>query len=92
MRPGSQHWPQTRRVWRQSGLFELMMERAGVDTVVAARRGGGAAMAHARGVCLRCPSDRECQNWLEGWEGSREPPDFCPNADFFRACPRGWSG
>lgn len=65
-----------------------MMERTGVEPVQAVRKAGGMAMAQARNTCLDCLSHRECRNWLQNTEGLQFPPDFCPNADFFRACVR----
>lgn len=86
--PFEQHWSQTRRVWQQFAQFDLMMKRTGVDPIVAARKSGGAAMAQARDICLRCLLNRECQNWLKNSEGLQNPPDLCPNASFFRECVR----
>lgn len=86
--PFEQRWSQTQRVWQQFAQLDLMMERTGADPIVAARRSRGVAMAQARDACLRCPLHRECRNWLETTEGLQDPPEFCPNAPFFRECAR----
>lgn len=77
-------WPQTDKVWQQFVQFDRMMERTGVNPVTAVRENQGESMARARDICLQCLAHRECRNWLLGTEGMRQPPEFCPNADFFR--------
>jgi len=81
-----QCWPQTRRVWQQFAQMDLVMERAGVDPRVVARKSGGAAIARARDVCFSCVSDRECREWLKQSEGFKGPPEFCRNTSLFREC------
>lgn len=60
------------------------MERTGVDLGRAARKSGGASIAQARNIYLRCMSDRQCRSWLERTEGLAGPPEFCPNAALLR--------
>ncbi|MFC0208129.1 DUF6455 family protein [Chelativorans intermedius] len=82
--PFEQRWSQTHKVWRQFAQFDLMMKRTGVDPVAAARTSGGVEMAQARNVCLQCLEHRECRDWLANTQDLQPPPDFCPNALFFR--------
>jgi hypothetical protein len=88
VRSGEQHWPQTKRVWRQFAVLDLVMERMGVDPVLAARKSGGAALANARNTCLTCPFHRKCRRWLDGGSDLSDLAGFCPNAGFFRDCSR----
>lgn len=68
--------------------MDLVMERAGADTAVAARKACGAALAQARDKCLSCTLDRECRNWFKTPEGLTRLLESCPNASFFRDCAR----
>lgn len=47
-------WLQTDRVLRQFAQFDRVMERIGVDPVLAVRMDGGAAVKQARDICLAC--------------------------------------
>jgi hypothetical protein len=77
------------RVLQQAELMDRMIERLGIDPVVAARLENGMAWYEARSQCIACHSERQCQEWLKRapTEPSIEPPDFCHNTAFFRSCP-----
>jgi len=81
-----EHWPQTERVWRQFAQLDIVLERLGIDPVLAARKSGGRAMATARDVCLGCIRQRECSQRLEGRQQVFSILEFCPNAEFLRGC------
>ena len=78
--------PMLDRVFRQARLMDRVMERAGVDAGMAARSDKGMAFYDARTKCIACCRERACRMRLEGAEGHLLPPDFCPNAAFFRSC------
>jgi hypothetical protein len=82
-------WPTLKQVLRRQELMDRMMQTSGVDVLTAVRVDGGLAFVEARAKCRYCLHEGECQNWLESSEGPRMPPDFCRNANFFRACKRG---
>ena len=86
MRDSSYSWPMHNRVLRQAELMDRMMGRVGVNPAVAARVDQGAAWYDARTNCISCCREHECREWLECTEGLSMPPDFCPNAEFFRSC------
>ena len=86
MYPGGQQWPLTKRVWRQFEIFDLIMKRAQVDPVCAARKDTGLAIAEARNVCLACPVQERCQALLERKAEPDEVMAICPNASFFSSC------
>jgi len=88
VRSDHERWPQTDRVLRQFVFMDLVMERAGVDPVLAARQSGGAALADARNICLNCSFQSQCRCWLERGGGLSGPSAFCPNAGFFTECRR----
>ncbi len=79
-------WPVFNRIFHQVELMDRMMGLVGVDPDVAGRVNKGAAWYEARTSCMSCCHERECRNWLECSEGLLVPPDFCPNAEFFRRC------
>ena len=83
----ARHWPQTDRVWRQFGQFDLVMERTRVDPTLAARKDGGTAVAQARDICLTCLHQKQCRSLLDQDDGGAIM-SFCPNADFFDQCRR----
>ena len=66
------------RVLQQAELMDRVMERLGIDPVVAARRENGMAWYEARSQCIACHSERQCQEWL-----TRAPTE--PSM-FFRCC------
>ena len=81
-------WLQTDRVWRQFAQMDQVMERLDADLLAAARKAKGAAMNHARDICLGCPWDEECRRWLARNDGPSSLAGFCANAAFFEACRR----
>jgi Family of unknown function (DUF6455) len=76
----------SRRVLRQTGLMDHMMERLRVNPVFAAGIDGGLAWHEARTKCIFCPNVERCHDWLEGSEPLPSPGAFCPNTEFFRDC------
>jgi hypothetical protein len=74
------------RVLQQAARMDDMMQRLGVDLVVAAREDQGQAYARASTICLNCPAGPQCERWLAEPAGASEPPPFCPLAAFFAAC------
>ena len=81
-------WPIFNRVFRQAELMDRMMERVGARPAVAVRIDHGMAWYDARTKCIDCLAEQECRRWLENTDASARPPDFCPNAQFFRQCVR----
>jgi hypothetical protein len=81
----NEHWPQTERVWRQFARLDIVLERLGIDPILAARKSGGTAMAKARDVCLACIFQRQCSEQLESQQACTIL-DFCPNAAFLKEC------
>ncbi|MFC5386637.1 DUF6455 family protein [Aquamicrobium segne] len=82
----AQRWPLTELVWRQFRIFDLAMERAGIDAASAARLEAGKAMAEARTTCLTCPVKEQCRALLEKQADFADVRAICPNADFFLRC------
>jgi Family of unknown function (DUF6455) len=78
--------PDVGRVIRHAELMDRMMERVGIDATAAARLDKGMALSRARSKCLGCCRERQCGDWLAQSEidASREPPEFCSDAEFFR--------
>ncbi|MCJ7528661.1 MAG: glycosyltransferase family 2 protein [Methyloceanibacter sp.] len=66
-------------------LDDRMMQTSGVDADAARCVDGGLAFTEARGKCRYCLHEQACRDWL-GAEAPQTPPDFCPNAAFFRSC------
>jgi hypothetical protein len=79
-------WPMFNRIFHQVELMDRMMEVVGVNAAIAVRVDEGAAWYEARTNCLSCCHECECRDWLVCSEGLLMPPDFCPNAAFFRSC------
>ena len=78
-----------KEVFRRQELMDSVMQKSGVDVLTAIRADNGQAFFEARTKCRVCPHERDCRNWwLESCETLRLPPNFCPNASFFRACKR----
>src|ERR1700675_232632 len=78
-----------KEVLRRQELMDDVMQKSGVDVLTAIRADNGQAFFEARTKCRVCPHERDCRNWwLESCETLRLPPNFCPNANFFRACKR----
>jgi Family of unknown function (DUF6455) len=79
------NWSRFQQILRRHALMDYMMDKCGVDPVKVVRAGD--AFADARAKCANCPHDDGCHNWIvQG--GGVEPPDFCANAELFRACKR----
>jgi hypothetical protein len=77
--------PMLQRILYHAELMDRAMKRVGVDAVVAARLDRGMAWYEARTRCIGCCNERQCRDWLEREDdSSREPPEFCCNAEFFR--------
>jgi hypothetical protein len=74
------------RIFHQVELMDRMMDVVGVNPAIAVRVDKGAAWYEARTNCISCCHECECRNWLECSDGLAVPPDFCPNAAFFRRC------
>jgi hypothetical protein len=70
-----------------------VLSRVAVDLNAAMQHLGGAAMLGAALRCKHCATPEICDAWLathEEGEGN-EPPEFCPSAQFMRACKPGAS-
>ncbi len=78
--------PVFNRVFRQAELMDAMMQRAGVRPAVAVRIDQGMGWYDARTRCIDCVAEQHCRKWLESADATVEPPEFCPNARFFRQC------
>jgi Family of unknown function (DUF6455) len=65
--------------------MDRMMQTSGVDAYTAARIDCGLAFFEARTKCRFCSDEEACRLWLASDE-LRSPPNFCPNARFFRSC------
>jgi hypothetical protein len=79
-------WPTLDQVLRRQEFMDRMMRTSGVDVLAAVRVDGGLAFFEARAKCRFCLHEGTCRGWLESADGLQMPPDFCPNARFFRAC------
>jgi hypothetical protein len=78
-----------KQILRRQELMDSVMQTSGVDVLTAIRADNGQAFFEARAKCRVCLHERDCRNWwLESCEALRQPPNFCPNANFFRACKR----
>jgi hypothetical protein len=79
------YWPAFQKVRHHQELMERMMQTSGVDAYTAARIDGGLALFEACTKCRYCLHEEACRLWL-ALDELRPPPDFCPNAGFFRSC------
>jgi hypothetical protein len=87
MRIATPQWPMFREVLRRQELMDDMMERCGVDLLDVIRKDRGQSLVEARSRCRWCACVGTCRDWLLAPDGDvSSPPDFCPNADFFRTC------
>ena len=78
-------WPAFKQALHRQELMDDMMQATTVDILAAIYADHGQAFVRARAKCRGCLCEGGCRNWLlESGEGL--PPDFCPNADFLRAC------
>jgi len=82
----STRWPMFNQIRRRQELMDQMMQTLGVDVLTAVRLDSGQTFVRARARCRDCLRESECRKWLDRPQGSPLPPDFCPNADFFRSC------
>lgn len=78
-------WPLLEQVRRRQKLMDRMMVTSGVDIYSAARVDGGLAFLEASTKCRVCQHEGACVLWLEAADGPKSPPEFCPNAHFFRS-------
>jgi hypothetical protein len=61
-----------------------MMNRIGLDPIVAGRSCGGAILGSAVRICEACPASDVCHDWLvRAAKTLYKAPPFCPNADRF---------
>ena len=79
-------WPLLEQARRRQKLMDRMMVTGGVDIYAAGGVDGGLAFLEASTKCRLCQHEGVCILWLERAEGLKSPPDFCPNARFFKAC------
>ena len=84
--PRSTSWPTFNQVRHRQELMDHMIERLGVDVLTAIDMEGGCAFVQARARCRNCLHESGCRLWLDSSTASPFPPDFCPNANFFRKC------
>lgn len=76
-------WPTPEQLRRRHELMDRMMQKRGVDVPAAVRVDGGLAFIEARAKCCYCLHEEVCRHWL-ATEAPQRPPDFCPNARFFK--------
>ena len=76
-----------KKIRRRQDLMDSVIERCEVDLLAAVRVESGEAFFVARAKCRQCLHEDDCRNWWLEKSGSL-PPNFCPNADFLRACKR----
>lgn len=86
MTTANSSWPMFREALRRQELMDAMMQTLGVDILTAIRAQSGEAFVEARHKCRNCQHETACCTWLGSPPTVPSPPDFCPNADFFRAC------
>ena len=65
-------------------LMDDMMQVVGVDILAAIDLDGGESYVRARANCRGCTCKSVCRDWL-GEHSQGTPPEFCKNANFFRA-------
>jgi hypothetical protein len=75
-----------KRVLEQADLMDRVMDAIGINPARAARIDRGIARYEARSRCIGCADDQKCRSWLAHTSGAKAntPPEFCPNAAFFR--------
>jgi Family of unknown function (DUF6455) len=79
-------WPLLEQVRRRQRLMDHMMLTTGVKMSRVVSIDGGLAFIEASSKCRLCPDEPACVHWLEGAETIETPPEFCPNAKFFKSC------
>ena len=79
-------WPTREQALLRQDLMDRVMQACGVDVDAVTRVDGGLAFIEARAKCRYCLHEAACRHWLGSVEDLRPPPDFCPNARFFRSC------
>jgi hypothetical protein len=84
--PKLTRWPMFNQVLHRQELMDEMIERLGVDVLIAVRADKGQGFVRARARCRDCLHESECRQWLDSSPILPLPPDFCPNANFFRSC------
>jgi uncharacterized protein DUF6455 len=78
--------PMLDRVLSQAELMDRMIDHVGVDPMALARLDRGMAWYEGRTRCIDCHHERQCRDWLGQHAAAATPPDFCVNAELFRAC------
>ena len=76
-----------KHVRRRQELMDSVMQKGGVDVLTAVRADKGQAFFEARAKCRDCLHESDCRSWWLS-EALPLPPNFCPNANFFRTCKR----
>ena len=84
--PASGQWPVFTKARRRHELMDHMMQRLGVDVLIAIGLEKGQAFVRARAQCRQCPHESKCRVWLTSSKQAPQPPDFCPNTCFFHKC------
>ena len=78
----STRWPMFNQGLHRQGLMDEMMERLGVDVLIAVR---AQAFVRARARCRDCLRESECQKWLDSSPILPLPPDFLSQRQFLSA-------
>jgi Family of unknown function (DUF6455) len=83
-------FPVFNRVLAQAKVMDAMMEKVGVNPLIAIRRDAGASWSEARMRCIDCVSAGECREWLDAavCDQPHDAPQFCPNRGFYESCLR----
>jgi hypothetical protein len=58
-----------------------MLERVGIDPMIAATSDNAQIISEIRQRCKTCATEDVCERWLSGEEKGSN--DFCPNANVF---------
>jgi hypothetical protein len=76
------------RILRRAALMDSVMQRVGANHDAARTLDGATASFEGRVKCIACDRERECLEWLAHSQAaaSSVPPQFCPNAAYFRRC------
>lgn len=80
--------PMLRRVEMRARRMHDMVDALGVDQIALIRAKSGEGYSEARERCLYCINASECLHWLQGEDGERCAPEFCPNFELFKSCRR----
>jgi hypothetical protein len=85
MATSGRFWPTRARLRRRHRLMRRMMRTSGVQADAAARIDGGWHSVRRVPNADIASMRRLAGVWLASAEGLQVPPDFCPNARFFRS-------